>query len=222
MLRVRDDETAEEPEPCDEREAQHHLVPGRVRVRVRVVRRSTTHYYHSGAAAVRQRCGSSSAAVVRQRCGSGAAAVWQRCGDGAAGDRTGDVTVVMERVSNVVVLVQFGGGGGVGVGVGVLLKVALGARERGVDDVAKVRLHADVQEAEHREHLVDGAVAQLVVQVVGDHKVLEALQQLHGKEEEDAARKLDVLRARVDPHRDEQPEERKAKRGLLVEAHLGS
>ena len=70
-------------------------------------------------------------------------------------------------------------------GVGVLLEVALGARERGVDDVTKVWLHADVQEAEHREHLVDGAVAQLVVQVVGDHKVLEALQQLHGKEEED-------------------------------------
>ena len=87
MLRVRDDETAEEPEPCDEREAQHHLVPGRVRVRVRVVRRSTTHYYHSGAAAVRQRCGSSSAAVVRQRCGSGVAAVRQVCDSGMAAVR---------------------------------------------------------------------------------------------------------------------------------------
>eukprot|EP00964_Phaeocystis_antarctica_P013971 scaffold7694_cov63-Phaeocystis_antarctica.AAC.3 len=104
----------------------------------------------------------------------------------------------------------------------VLLEIALGARERGVDDVAEVRLHADVQEAEHREHLVDGAVAQLVAQVVGDHKVLEALQQLHGEEEEDAARELDVLSARIDPHRDEQPEEREAERALLVEAHRGS
>ena len=68
--------------------------------------------------------------------------------------------------------------------------------------MAEVGLHADVEEAEHCEHLVDAALAPLVVQVVGDHKVLEALQQLHGEEEEDTRRELDVLRARVDPHRD--------------------
>jgi hypothetical protein len=32
-------------------------------------------------------------------------------------------------------------------------------------------------------------------------------------------RQLDVLSARVDPNRHEQPEERKSERGLLVEAH---
>ena len=100
-----------------------------------------------------------------------------------------EVRVVMERVSRVVVLVSSAAaaGAGEGVGMGVLLEVALGARERGVDDVAKVWLQADVQEAEHREQLVDGAAAQpVVVEVVGYHKVLEALQQLHGEEEEDA------------------------------------
>ena len=34
-------------------------------------------------------------------------------------------------------------------------------------------------------------------------------------------RQLDVLSARVDPNRHEQPEERKTERGLLVEAHGG-
>ena len=132
--------------------------------------------------------------------------------------------MVRERVSGVVMLVNSAAaaGAGEGVGMGVLLEVALGARERGIDDVAKVWLQADVQEAEHREQLVDGAAAQpVVVEVVGYHKVLEALQKLHGKEEEHAARELDVLSARVDPNRHEQPEERKTERGLLVEAHGG-
>ena len=135
-----------------------------------------------------------------------------------------EVTVVRERVSRVVMLVSSAAavGAGAGVGMGVLLEVALGTRERGIDDVAKVWLQADVQEAEHREQLVDGAAAQpVVVEVVGYHKVLEALQQLHGKEEEHAARELDVLSARVDPNRHEQPEERETERGLLVEAHGG-
>ena len=149
-----------------------------------------------------------------------AAAVRRWCGRGVRVE----VTVVRERVNRAVMLASSAAavGAGEGAGMGVLLEVALGTRERGIDDVAKVWLQADVQEAEHREQLVDGAAAQpVVVEVVGYHKVLEALQQLHGKEEEHAARELDVLSARVDPNRHEQPEERKTERGLLVEAHGG-
>ena len=60
------------------------------------------------------------------------------------------------------------------------------------------------------EHAVDERVAPLIGEVVGDHKVLEALQQLHREEEEDARRQLRIVSAAVDPPRGEQAGEGEA------------
>jgi hypothetical protein len=51
-------------------------------------------------------------------------------------------------------------------------------RHRRVQHVRVVRLQANVQKAEHGEHLVDHLLALLVEQVLGDEAVLHALQRL--------------------------------------------
>ena len=69
------------------------------------------------------------------------------------------------------------------------------------------------------EDLVDEGVAARIGKVVGDDEVLEALEQLHCKEEEDARREAEVAGARVDPPGGEEPDGGEAERAALREAH---
>ena len=69
-----------------------------------------------------------------------------------------------------------------------------------VNDVAKVRLEADVEEPEEREDLIDRAVARRVGQVGCDERVLHGLQKLHRKEEKDTRGELQVGRVAVNLH----------------------
>mgnify|MGYP001810317150 CR=1 FL=1 len=81
-----------------------------------------------------------------------------------------------------------------------LLTLVLAAlSERGVDHMAKIRLQANVKEAQQREHLVDVGVTWMnrpflnsrrstfsLLQIRSDEIILNGLQELHGKEEKDA------------------------------------
>jgi hypothetical protein len=86
--------------------------------------------------------------------------------------------------------------------------------------VAEVGLQTDVQESREGQDLVDGGVTGGVVQASGDEDVLDGLEQLHGEEEEDAGRQLNVVGAGVDPPRREQADACEAQTHLASETHL--
>jgi len=99
----------------------------------------------------------------------------------------------------------------------VLQRVLFACGKRGVDDMREVgleristetslvsgapHLQADVKEPDESERLVDDSVANWRVDAVSDEKILDALQQLHGKKEKDAGRKVGILRVCVNPVR---------------------
>ena len=68
-----------------------------------------------------------------------------------------------------------------------------------VDDVAEVRLEADVDEAGHSERFVEDGLAQGVSDAGGEVEVLDSLEGFHGEEEEDTLGKHKVAGTRVDP-----------------------
>jgi hypothetical protein len=102
------------------------------------------------------------------------------------------------------------------VAVAVLLALGEGA----VDHMAEVRLKADVEKAEQREHLVDDVLALRRIEAVGDEVVLHSLEKLHREEEEDPSRQLSVARAREHPPRRKQAHDGKSRRHLTSEAHV--
>jgi hypothetical protein len=91
--------------------------------------------------------------------------------------------------------------------------------QRGVDHVAVVRLQANVQHSQHRKDLVDYVVAQGIIHVLCDHKVLQALQELHGKEEEHPTCQICIFCFGMNPPSTEQAHPGKGERRFLVEAH---
>ena len=85
----------------------------------------------------------------------------------------------------------------------VSISVLLALSQGGVDNVAKVWLEADVKETEEGEHSVDPRVADRVIEASGNENILNRLQELHSKEEEDPTSKLRVASSCVHPPRRE-------------------
>lgn len=110
----------------------------------------------------------------------------------------------------------------VSVELAVVLVAELGigvVAERLVDDVAEVRLEADVHEAEHGEDLVEDGLAQGVSDAGGEVEVLDSLEGFHSEEEEDTLGKHGVAGARMNPPGSEEANKGETAGHVTVEAH---
>jgi hypothetical protein len=92
--------------------------------------------------------------------------------------------------------------------------------KRLVDDVAEVRLKADVDEANHGEDLVDHGLADGVGKAGGEEEVLDGLEELHREEEEDTRREHGVAGAGVNPPRRKKANGGESAGHVSVEAHF--
>ena len=68
----------------------------------------------------------------------------------------------------------------------VSISVFLTLGEAAVDDMAEVRLHADMKETCQSENTIDPSLTHRIIQSSGQKHVLNGLKELHGEKEEDS------------------------------------
>merc|ERR1719487_223960 len=102
----------------------------------------------------------------------------------------------------------------------VTILVLAALRQRRVDDVAKVRLEANVEKSKKGEDLVDDGFANRRTKTRSNEEILNGLQELHREEKEDTTSKLHIACAGIHPPRGKEAKGRKASRHFSRETHL--
>ncbi len=101
--------------------------------------------------------------------------------------------------------------------VSVLILFVLG--EGSVDDVAEIRLKANVEETEDGEDLVDNGITDGGINVGSNEEILDSLQEFHGEEEKDTSSEASVVGLGPDPPGGEQADTGESSRHFHRETH---